>query len=62
MTTDYIVEPFIKELAENGFDGHVCVHFLRDMSEAQRNDPNYGVDNQKALRQAWKALTGETVN
>ena len=55
--------PHLKgNIAENGFDGHVCVHFLRDMSEAQRNDPNYGVDNQKALRQAWKALTGETVN
>lgn len=55
--------PHLKgNIAENGFDGHVCVHFLRDMSEAQRNDPNYGVDNQKALRQAWKVLTGETVD
>lgn len=47
---------------DNGFGGHLCVHFLRDMEEAQRNDPNYGVNNQKTLRNAWKALTGETVN
>ncbi len=48
-------------LSDNGFDGHLCVHFLRDMAEAQQNDPNYGVTNQNTLREAWKALTGETV-
>lgn len=47
---------------DNGFGGHLCVHFLRDMAEAQKNDPNYGVNNQVVLRNAWKALTGETVN
>lgn len=47
---------------DNGFGGHLCVHFLRDMAEAQRNDPNYGVNNQKSLRNAWKALTGETID
>ncbi len=46
----------------NGFGGHLCVHFLRDMAEAQKNDPNYGVNNQITLRSAWKALTGETVD
>lgn len=49
-------------ITDNGFGGHLCVHFLRDMDEAKRNDPNYGVDNQNTLRSAWKALTGETVN
>ena len=47
---------------DNNFDGHLCVHFLRDMDEAQRNDPSYGVSNQNTIRSAWKALTGETVN
>ena len=49
-------------ISGNGFDGHLCVHFLRDMAEAQQNDPNYGVNNQNTLRDAWKALTGQTVN
>ena len=49
-------------ITDNGFGGHLCVHFLRDMAEAQKNDPNYGVNNQVTLRNAWKALTGETVN
>ena len=49
-------------ITNNGFGGHLCVHFLRDMAEAQKNDPNYGVNNQVTLRNAWKALTGETVN
>ena len=49
-------------ITDNGFGGHLCVHFLRDMEEAQKNDPNYGVNNQVTLRNAWKALTGETVN
>ena len=47
---------------DNGFGGHLCVHFLRDMAEARKNDPNYGVNNQVMLRNAWKTLTGETVN
>ena len=34
-------------ISDNGFDGHLCVHFLRDMDECQQNDPNYGVTNQK---------------
>ena len=49
-------------VSDNGFDGHLCVHFLRDMDEARQNDPNYGVTNQTTLREAWKALTGEQVN
>jgi peptidoglycan hydrolase-like protein with peptidoglycan-binding domain len=45
----------------NGFGGHLCVHFLRDMAEAQKNDPNYGVSNQKAIRSAWERMTGEKI-
>ncbi len=47
---------------DNGFGGQNCVHFLRDMAEAQKNDPSYGVRNQEVLRQAWYSLTGITVN
>lgn len=47
---------------ENDFDGHLCVHFLRDMAEAMENDPNYGVTNQNTIRKKWKELTGTTVN
>ena len=49
-------------ITNNGFDGHLCVHFLRDMDECKQNDPNYGVSNQTTLRAAWKNLTGETVD
>ena len=49
-------------ISNNGFDGHLCVHFLRDMDECQKNDPNYGVQNQNAIRKKWKELTGITVN
>ena len=49
-------------ILDNGFGGHLCVHFLRDMAEAQKNDPDYGVNNQVTLRNAWKTLTGETVD
>lgn len=46
----------------NGFDGHLCVHFLRDMSETQKNDPRYGVRNQETIRRLWKQLTGEEID
>lgn len=46
----------------NGFGGHLCIHFLRDMDECKRNDPDYGVQNQNTIRNTWKALTGITVN
>lgn len=45
-------------IKDNGFDGHLCLHFLRDMDEAAKNDPNYGVTNQKAIRKKWKQMTG----
>ena len=48
-------------IKDNGFDGHLCVHFLRDMAEAKQNDPSYGVVNQETIRALWKSLTGETL-
>lgn len=48
-------------ITNNGFGGQNCVHFLRDMSEAQANDPSYGVNNQEVLREAWYDLTGEKI-
>ena len=48
-------------IPDNGFDGHLCVHFLRDMEEAKKNDPNYGVANQETIRKLWKSLTGEDI-
>ena len=49
-------------IKDNNFNGHLCVHFLRDMSETQKNDPKYGVANQETIRNAWKALTGEVLS
>ncbi len=43
---------------DNGFDGHLCVHFLRDMEECKKNDPKYGVANQNTIRAKWKQMTG----
>ncbi len=48
-------------IKDNNFNGQNCVHFLRDMDECKKNDPNYGVQNQNAIRKAWKSLTGVTV-
>jgi peptidoglycan hydrolase-like protein with peptidoglycan-binding domain len=49
-------------ISNNNFDGHLCIHFLRDMDECRQNDPSYGVQHQEAIRAAWKKLTGNTVN
>ena len=48
-------------IMNNGFGGQNCVHFLRDMAEAEANDPSYGVENQKVLRDGWYKLTGERI-
>ena len=48
-------------IKDNDFNGHLCVHFLRDMDEAQAKDPDYGVANQKTIRKAWEKMTGETI-
>ena len=47
---------------DNNFNGHLCVHFLRTMSEARQNDPSYGVSNQNTIRAFWKSLTGEVIS
>jgi len=49
-------------IKDNGFDGHLCVHFLRDLDEVTRNDPGYGLSNQNAIRNAWEKLAGETID
>ncbi|MDR3051301.1 MAG: peptidoglycan-binding protein [Oscillospiraceae bacterium] len=43
-------------IQDNGFDGHLCVHFYRDMDEVIKNDPNYGVQNQNVLRAYWEKM------
>jgi len=48
-------------IKDNGFNGHLCVHFLRDMSEAKKNDPNYGVANQETIRALWKSISGQEI-
>ena len=48
-------------IKDNNFNGHLCVHFLRDMDEAKQNDPNYGVANQETIRAKWKSMTGEVI-
>lgn len=60
LATTHDVAHLSGSILGNGFDGHLCVHFLRDMSECEANDPDYGVTNQKAIRAAWKELTGIT--
>ena len=62
MATTHNVPHLTGGIKDNNFDGHLCVHFLRDMDEVSKNDPNYGVQNQKTLRDAWKKLSGQTVN
>jgi peptidoglycan hydrolase-like protein with peptidoglycan-binding domain len=62
LATMHNVQHLSGSLSNNNFDGHLCVHFLRDMEECRKMDPNYGVQHQNAIRKAWKALTGETVN
>ena len=49
-------------IKNNDFNGHLCVHFLRTMEEATKNDPKYGVANQQTIRSLWKRLTGEELS
>ena len=49
-------------IADNGFGGHLCVHFKRDMEETKKADPNYGVQNQNAIRATWAKMTGVQVH
>lgn len=56
LATTHNVAHLTGSISDNDFDGHLCVHFYRDMEECQQNDPNYGVTNQKAIRDAWARL------
>ena len=49
-------------IKDNGFDGHLCVHFFRDMEECRQKDPNYGVSNQHTIRALWKRVSGKRVD
>ena len=48
-------------ISNNGFNGHLCVHFLRTMEETRQNDPKYGVANQETIRKLWERLTGQVI-
>ncbi len=61
VATTHNVPHGINPIKDNDFEGQNCVHFLRDMSEAEKNDPDYGVTNQKALRSFWYSLKGENI-
>ena len=61
VATTHNVAHGVNPIPDNDFEGQNCVHFLRDMSEAELNDPDYGVTNQKALRAFWKELTGQEI-
>ena len=50
-----------QSIKDNDFNGHLCVHFLRDMDEAKKNDPSYGVANQETIRKYWKKWTGQDI-
>ena len=52
--------PYLNQyIKDNGFDGHLSVHFFRDMDECTKMDPNYGVSNQRTIRELWKKTSGE---
>ena len=48
-------------IKDNGFDGHLCVHFFRDMEECSKMDPVHGVSNQNTIRSLWYRVSGETI-
>lgn len=41
-------------IKDNNFDGHLCIHFPREMSEAEETGP-YAVSHQKAILAGWEA-------
>lgn len=42
-------------------DGHLCIHFPRDMAETQLNAPKNGVRHQNDIRKKWKEMTGQDI-
>ena len=48
-------------ISNNDFDGHLCVHFPRTMTECQKNDPKNGVRHQNDIRKHWLKITGQEI-
>jgi len=48
-------------ISDNNFEGHLCVHFPRTMSECQKNDPKNGVRHQNDIRKHWLKITGQEI-
>ncbi len=48
-------------IANNNFDGHICIHFPRDMEDVVLDAPKNGVRHQNDIRKHWKAITGEDI-
>ena len=48
-------------ISNNDFDGHLCVHFPRTMTECQQNDPKNGVRHQNDIRKHWLKITGQEI-
>jgi len=48
-------------IKNNDFDGHLCVHFPRTMTECQQNDPKNGVRHQNDIRKHWLKITGQEI-
>lgn len=46
---------------DNNFEGHLCVHFPRTMTECQQNDPKNGVRHQNDIRKHWLKITGQEI-
>lgn len=40
-------------IKDNNFDGHLCIHFPREMSEAEKTGP-YAVTHQKEIQKGWE--------
>ena len=48
-------------IKDNDFDGHLCVHFPRTMTECQKNAPKNGVRHQNDIRKHWLKITGQEI-
>ena len=42
-------------------NGHLCIHFPRNMDETEKNAPKNGVRHQNDIRKKWKAMTGQDI-
>ncbi len=48
-------------IAGNDFDGHICIHFPRDMEDVVLDAPKNGVRHQNDIRKHWKEITGQDI-